>query len=187
MEHGAACAVQYSGCARFHLSATPRSGALPQVRAAGLSLRGASKHRGTIPKADCLVTYAQARHVTTMSTPKKPFGKPSAPVMETGTEARQGRSGRPVLIVLICGLVLAAVAWGAAEWWGEATDGPAENTATPPAGVPATQSQSPSNSTPPDTGGNTAPTDRTTHPQSGTGGPSPTNSPSGSTTDTPRP
>lgn len=121
-------------------------------------------------------------------TPNEPSSKPLAPVTETGTEARQGRSGRPVLIVLICGLVLAAVAWGAAEWWGEATDAPAENTATPPAGsnVPS-QTQTPSNSAAPGTGGNTAPTDRTTHPQSGTGGPSPTNVPSGSTTDTPRP
>jgi hypothetical protein len=52
----------------------------------------------------------------------------------TGTEARQGSSGRPVLMVLIAGLVLAAIAWGGAEWWGESTAPPAERTASPPAG-----------------------------------------------------
>ncbi|WP_105383758.1 hypothetical protein [Neorhizobium alkalisoli] len=51
----------------------------------------------------------------------------------SATEARQGRKGSPVLIVLVAGLVLALFAWGAAEWWGEATDPPAEQTATPPA------------------------------------------------------
>jgi len=61
-----------------------------------------------------------------------PVGSP--PVEETATEARQGSWGRPVLTVLICGLVLAVLAWGAAEWWGEATDPPAQQTATPPAG-----------------------------------------------------
>ncbi|WP_117192971.1 hypothetical protein [Rhizobium terrae] len=61
-----------------------------------------------------------------------PTGSP--PVVETATEARQGRWGAPVLRVLIAGLVLAFIAWGAAEWWGEATDPPAEQTATPPAG-----------------------------------------------------
>ena len=50
------------------------------------------------------------------------------------TEARQGHRGSPVLMVLIAALVLAVVAWGAAEWWGESTDAPAEQTATPPAG-----------------------------------------------------
>lgn len=39
-------------------------------------------------------------------------------VNETGTEARQGRTGRPVLIVLIAGLTLALLAWIGAEIWG---------------------------------------------------------------------
>jgi hypothetical protein len=52
----------------------------------------------------------------------------------SGTEARQGRSGRPVLMVLVAGLVLALLAWGGAEWWGEATAPPAEQTTSPPAG-----------------------------------------------------
>ena len=37
-------------------------------------------------------------------------------------EARQGKKGRPVLMVLIAGLILAALAWGAAELFGEASD-----------------------------------------------------------------
>lgn len=36
--------------------------------------------------------------------------------------ARQGRKGRPVLVILIVALVLVAIAWGAAEIFGEATD-----------------------------------------------------------------
>jgi hypothetical protein len=36
--------------------------------------------------------------------------------------ARQGRKGRPVLLVLIAALVLALIAWGVAEIFGEATD-----------------------------------------------------------------
>lgn len=58
----------------------------------------------------------------------------AAPVEETATDARQGVLGKPVLMVLVGGLVLAMLAWGGAEWWGEATDPPAEQTATPPAG-----------------------------------------------------
>jgi len=68
---------------------------------------------------------AAARH-------PNPIGSP--PVVETATEARQGNRGRPVLTVLVCGLVLAMLAWGAAEWWGASTAPPAEQTATPPAG-----------------------------------------------------
>lgn len=37
-------------------------------------------------------------------------------------EARQGKKGRPVLIVLIAALILAALAWGAAELFGDASD-----------------------------------------------------------------
>lgn len=71
--------------------------------------------------------------------PKEPAGRrpspPGSPAEEpmSATEARQARRGSPVLIVLVAGLILALLAWGAAEWWGEATDPPAEQTATPPA------------------------------------------------------
>lgn len=40
------------------------------------------------------------------------------PVTLTATEARQGSWGRPVLYVLVCGLILAAIAWWAAEYYG---------------------------------------------------------------------
>lgn len=63
----------------------------------------------------------------------KPFGSPVEEPLKA-TEARQGRSGSQVLMVLIAALVLAVIAWGAAEWWGESTAPPAEQTATPPAG-----------------------------------------------------
>jgi hypothetical protein len=38
------------------------------------------------------------------------------PAVETPVEARQGFLGWPVLIVLISGLVLAAIAWIAVAW-----------------------------------------------------------------------
>ncbi|MFK0334407.1 hypothetical protein ACIQUB_25185 [Rhizobium sp. NPDC090275] len=43
-------------------------------------------------------------------------------VIETATEARQGSFGRPVLVVLVCSLILALLAWGGVEIWGESTD-----------------------------------------------------------------
>lgn len=43
-------------------------------------------------------------------------------VEETGKETRQGPLGKPVLMVLIGGLLLAILAWGGAELFGESTD-----------------------------------------------------------------
>ncbi|MDM9623278.1 hypothetical protein A6U87_06005 [Rhizobium sp. AC44/96] len=43
-------------------------------------------------------------------------------VTETATEARQGSYGKPVFIVLICGLLLALITWGGLEIWGESAD-----------------------------------------------------------------
>ncbi|MBY5460529.1 hypothetical protein HFO89_29920 [Rhizobium leguminosarum] len=43
-------------------------------------------------------------------------------VTENATDARQGRYGKPVLAVLVSALVLAMMAWGAAEIWGESID-----------------------------------------------------------------
>ncbi|MGO4441571.1 hypothetical protein [Rhizobium sp. RAF56] len=43
-------------------------------------------------------------------------------VNETATKARQGNLGKPVLAVLIGGLILAMIAWGAVEFWGERID-----------------------------------------------------------------
>lgn len=42
------------------------------------------------------------------------------PEAVTPTEARQGFRGRPVLIVLLAGIVLAMLVWIPAEWWGNA-------------------------------------------------------------------
>ncbi len=55
-------------------------------------------------------------------------------------KARQGRRGRQVLTVLIAALILAAIAWGVAEYYGETID------SSTPAGDgngPAGQSQTP--------------------------------------------
>lgn len=98
-------------------------------------------------------------------------------VVENATDARQGRTGKPVLIVLCAGLCLAAIAWVGAEFWGEATDAPAEQTATPPAGdnVPKSSASPGATTTGP------ASVDRTPHAESGTGGSSQSNVPSGNT------
>lgn len=84
-------------------------------------------------------THLQDPNFTRSTTP--PVEKPLTP-----TEARQGREGKPVFMVLVAGLILAMVAWGAAEWYGETTAPPAEQTATPPAGptTPATSNAAPS-------------------------------------------
>jgi hypothetical protein len=39
-------------------------------------------------------------------------------------KARQGHRGRHVLIILVVGLILALIAWGVAEIYGEAIDPP---------------------------------------------------------------
>ncbi|WP_457298287.1 hypothetical protein [Phyllobacterium sp. P5_D12] len=86
--------------------------------------------------------------------------KPSkSPVRETTNEARQGPLGRPVLNVLIVALLLALVAWGAAELYGERVDnaagvgdsGSAEQSAPPAApstDQPVTNTPTAPNSTP---------------------------------------
>lgn len=51
-------------------------------------------------------------------------------VTETATDARQGSYGKPVLMVLIGGLVLALLAWGGVEMWGESQDRDAQPTAS---------------------------------------------------------
>jgi hypothetical protein len=50
------------------------------------------------------------------------------PVRLTATEARQGSWGRPVLYVLVIGLILAFLAWGAAEFFGASIAPPSEST-----------------------------------------------------------
>jgi hypothetical protein len=90
--------------------------------------------------------------------------KPSeSPVRETTNEARQGPLGRPVFNVLIVALLLALVAWGAAELYGERVDNVPGNTGTseesaPP---PAPSTNQPVTNTP---------VDRDPTPQTGSGG-----------------
>jgi hypothetical protein len=45
-------------------------------------------------------------------------------------KARQGRRGVHVLLVLVCALVLAAIAWAGAEFYGESIDPPVSDQAT---------------------------------------------------------
>ncbi|MNL87856.1 hypothetical protein D3C87_2172370 [compost metagenome] len=57
----------------------------------------------------------------------------------TPTDARQGSYGRPVLIVLLGGLLLAMIFWIPAEWWGNsvAPDNPANEPSAITAPSPA--------------------------------------------------
>ena len=92
----------------------------------------------------------------------------------SGVEARQGFLGRPVLMVLIAGLVLVFLAWGGAEIFGESTDNDAatqveEN--TPANNEAAGSGQGTVDNTPP--AGESmqpAPTENDPTPQTGTGG-----------------
>ena len=52
----------------------------------------------------------------------------------SANKAKQGRQGRPVLLVLIVGLLLAAVVWGVIEIYGTAIA--PENPSGDPASVP---------------------------------------------------
>ena len=45
----------------------------------------------------------------------------------SGTEARQARLGRPVLIALISGIIIAMLIWIPVEWWGNETAPSEEN------------------------------------------------------------
>ena len=67
------------------------------------------------------------------------------PVRMTADEARQGGRGRPVLLVLAGSLLLAMVAWAAAEFWGLSIDNQtSESTTTadmPSAAEPANENE----------------------------------------------
>ena len=67
-------------------------------------------------------------------------------------EARQGLLGRPVLVVLVVGLILAMLAWAASEFWGMSIDTqtPGDNTQiTAPATEPVTGNENIVNDNPP--------------------------------------
>lgn len=73
----------------------------------------------------------------------------------TPTEARQGFRGKPVLIVLLAGLVLAMLVWIPAEWWGNsiapsnpANEPPAQTAPAPNASESGSQNMPQSNPTP---------------------------------------
>ncbi len=121
-----------------------------------------------------------------VSTARKETTEPLTP-----REARQGRLGRPVLYVLVGGILLACVAWAAAEFWGESAERNAPGvttttTSTTPGSAPAasTVANQPTgngtfdNNVPAGTQ-QTAPVDRDPTPESGTGGASQTVTPDG--------
>ncbi len=95
-------------------------------------------------------------------------------VEATAVQSRQGLLGRPVLMVLIGGLVLAAVAWAVAGQYGEAIDNDAATTkqqATDTKAIVTPSEQTVIDNTPP--AGEKmqpAPTDRDPTAESGTGG-----------------
>ncbi|MGX5830055.1 hypothetical protein [Mesorhizobium sp. 43Arga] len=91
-------------------------------------------------------------------------------------KVRQGPLGRPVLVVLIAALLLALVAWGIAEIYGEVIKAPSTDqqvgqppaaSGSNPASANPAQSQSDSNSQPID---KNPKVDKNPTPQSSTGG-----------------
>ncbi len=103
-------------------------------------------------------------------------------VTETATQARQGNRGRPELIVLISGLVLALIAWAGLGIWGESIDTDAKPTAstsndpinTQPSGAGTFDNNAADGSArPPEK------TDRSPSPSGSGGGPTQVTSPSG--------
>lgn len=74
----------------------------------------------------------------------EPYRETERRVELSPVEARQGLLGRPVLVVLVAGLLLAMVAWAASEFWGMSIDTqtPKDNTQiTAPATEPATENE----------------------------------------------
>ena len=104
-------------------------------------------------------------------------------VEATAVQSRQGLLGRPVLMVLIGGLVLAAVAWAVAGQYGEAIDNDAattkQQTTDTKAVVTPTDQTVIDNKPPAGEKMQPAPTDRDTTAESGTGGDSQTVMPAG--------
>lgn len=103
-------------------------------------------------------------------------------VTESGTEARQGSYGKPVFIVLVCGILLALIAWGGVEIWGESIDRDAPSTAsTTPDPINAQPSGAGTFDNNPADGSSRPPeaTDRSPSPSGNGGGPTQVTTPSG--------
>lgn len=106
-------------------------------------------------------------------------------VQATPVQARQGLLGRPVLMVLIGGLLLAVIAWAVAGSYGEAIDKDAatdskQTTTSDTNAVVTPKDQTVIDNTPP--AGEKmqpAPTDRDPTPESGSGGESQSTAPAG--------
>lgn len=62
-----------------------------------------------------------AHHPQTDQTPRQSEAEPDG---IPAKKARQGRMGRPVLVVLVVGLILAALAWWGAEIYGNSIESP---------------------------------------------------------------
>jgi flagellar basal body-associated protein FliL len=58
-------------------------------------------------------------------------GRPTTDHKVSTDKARQGKRGSPVLIVLIAALVLVAIAWFAAEMFGQSIDPQPDNAVAP--------------------------------------------------------
>jgi len=103
-------------------------------------------------------------------------------VTETATEARQGRWGRPVFLVLIGGLVLAMIVWVGVDMWGESIDTDKTSTAATandpinaqPSGEGTFDNNAADGSVPPP-----EQTDRSPSPSGNGGGPTQVTTPSG--------
>ena len=63
------------------------------------------------------------------------YRREGEPVVMDGTHARQGYAGRPVLVVLIAGLVLAMIVWAFVEFYGNAIEPATSDAITPSSSV----------------------------------------------------
>lgn len=103
-------------------------------------------------------------------------------VTETATDARQGSYGRPVLMVLIGGLVLVLLVWSGVEMWGESVDTDAQPTASTKSDPISAQPSAPGTFDDNPADGSSRPpeaTDRSPSPSGNGGGPTQVTTPSG--------
>ncbi|MGV8937899.1 MAG: hypothetical protein ACOH2J_12310 [Allorhizobium sp.] len=90
-----------------------------------------SRLDGLIKWKEC--SMAHPTDTQDKSTDRKAFGHKTEPM--EAKDARQGYKGRPVLIILLAGILLAMLAWIPLEWWGNslAPEQPGIQTAPGPA------------------------------------------------------